>query len=314
MPESDLFYEIASLDTERKNPRTLDIDIASTHEILEMINDEDMLVAQAVRKELDHIAEAVDLISSAFRNGGRLFYFGAGTSGRLGVVDASECPPTFGSDPSMVQGVIAGGREAMFKAQEGAEDKPENGANDLNKLGITSKDIICGIAASGRTPYVKGALDEARKKDIKTIMISTSAEDKLKELGINADIYICPDVGPEVIAGSTRMKSGTAQKLVLNMLTTASMIRLGKTYGNVMIDLQLTNNKLKERAKRIIMETTGVNYDEAVKYLNLAQGHVKTALVMILTGTTSDEANFFLHKADGFIKKAVDSVKKVVKM
>ncbi len=314
MPESDLFYEIASLDTERKNPRTLDIDIASTHEILEMINDEDMLVAQAVRKELDHIAEAVDLISSAFRNGGRLFYFGAGTSGRLGVVDASECPPTFGSDPSMVQGVIAGGREAMFKAQEGAEDKPENGANDVKKLGITSNDVICGIAASGRTPYVKGALDEARSKAIKTIMISTSAEDKLKKLGIIADIYICPDVGPEVIAGSTRMKSGTAQKLVLNMLTTASMIRLGKTYGNVMIDLQLTNNKLKERAKRIIMETTGVNYDEAVKYLNLAQGHVKTALVMILTGTTSDEANFFLHKADGFIKKAVDSVKKVVKI
>jgi N-acetylmuramic acid 6-phosphate etherase len=314
MPESDLFREIASLDTERKNPRTLDIDIASTHEILEMINDEDMLVAQAVRKELDHIAEAVDMISSAFRNGGRLFYFGAGTSGRLGVVDASECPPTFGSDPSMVQGVIAGGREAMFKAQEGAEDKPEKGANDVNKLGITSKDIICGIAASGRTPYVKGALDEARRKEVKTIMISTSSVDKLKGLGIIADIYICPDVGPEVIAGSTRMKSGTAQKFVLNMLTTASMIRLGKTYGNVMIDLQLTNNKLKERAKRIIMETTGVNYDEAVKYLNLAQGHVKTALVMILTGTTSDEANFFLQKADGFIKKAVDSVKKVVKI
>jgi N-acetylmuramic acid 6-phosphate etherase len=306
MPESELFHQIASLATEQRNPRTVDIDISDTKRILEMINDEDALVHVAVRAELGHIATAVDAVTNAFRNGGRLFYFGAGTSGRLGIVDASECPPTFGSDPDLVQGVIAGGREAVFQAQEGAEDKPENGADEVIRLGITSKDIVCGIAASGRTPFVKGALVEARNRGIKTIIISTSSREKLANLGIAADIAICPNVGPEVITGSTRMKSGTAQKLVLNMITTASFVRLGKTYENVMVDLQLTNEKLKERAKRIVMQITGRDYDTASEYLELSGGHVKTAIVMLLKETSKENATELLNRSNGFIRKAIE--------
>jgi N-acetylmuramic acid 6-phosphate etherase len=211
----------------------------------------------------------------------------------------------------MVQGVIAGGREAVFQAQEGAEDKPENGADEVIGLGITSKDIVCGIAASGRTPFVKGALVEARNRGIKTIIISTSSREKLANLGIVADIAICPNVGPEVITGSTRMKSGTAQKLVLNMITTASFVRLGKTYENVMVDLQLTNEKLKERAKRIVMEITGRDYDTASEYLELSGGHVKTAIVMIMGNTDIDTAKDLLQNADGFIRAALKGIDKI---
>ncbi len=309
MQENKLFREISSLPTEQKNERTRNIDLASTVEILRMINAEDMLVPAAVGKEIPNIARAVDAVTDAFKRGGRLFYFGAGTSGRLGIVDASECPPTYGTPHEMVQGVIAGGNDAVFRAQEGAEDLPENGAKEIIERNIKPPDIVCGIAASGRTPFVKGALDRAKSNACTTIIISTSPREKLIELGINADIYICPIVGPEVIAGSTRMKSGTAQKLVLNMITTASMVRLGKTYENVMVDLQLTNAKLKERAKRILMEIAGVGYEEATRTLKASGGHVKTAIVMLLAGVSADEARRMLDDADGFIRKAIKNMK-----
>ncbi len=305
MPESEIFKEISSLQTEMNNPRTAAIDISSTEEILTMINDEDMLTAPAVRKCIPQIAAAVEKITESFQKGGRLFYFGAGTSGRLGVLDASECPPTFGTDYEMVQGVIAGGKEAVFKAQEGAEDLPENGAEEIVKRNINPPDIICGIAASGRTPFVRGALDEAKKRGIFTVFITTGSEKNIIDLKIKADVIINPQVGPEVIAGSTRMKSGTAQKLVLNMLTTASMVRLGKTYGNIMVDLQLTNAKLKERAKKTLMSITGIDYDEAEKYLSESGGQVKTALVMILADVSSEEAAKRLEEAGGFVRKAL---------
>jgi len=309
MPESKLFREIASLSTELKNPATSDIDIASTREILNLINNEDLTVPFAVQKEIPNIEKAVESIVTAFKNGGRLFYFGAGTSGRLGIVDASECPPTFGTEPEMVQGVIAGGKEAVFQAKEGAEDLPENGAKEYRRLKIQPPDIVCGIAASGRTPFVRGALEEAREYGVSTILITTVKRNEAKKLGMTADVMICPIVGPEVIAGSTRMKSGTAQKLVLNMLTTASMIRIGKTLGNVMVDLQLTNAKLKERAKRIIMELTGLDYDSADKFLTLSEGNVKTALVMILGNVTVNDAKKLLEQSDGFIKIAIENAK-----
>jgi N-acetylmuramic acid 6-phosphate etherase len=308
MPESRLFYEISLLGTEQKNPKTEFIDIASTNKILELINDEDQLVPQAVRNEIPYIEQAVDRITEAFRSGGRLFYIGSGTSGRLGIVDASECPPTFGSDPAMVQGIIAGGKEAIFKAQEGAEDSTEKGAKEVRERDIAPPDIICGIAASGRTPFVKGALLEAHERGVYAILITTISRDKIAELGIYHDLAICPDVGPEVIAGSTRMKSGTAQKLVLNMLTTASMIKLGKTLGNVMIDLQLTNNKLKERAKRIIMELTGASYDDAERTLTGSGGSVKVTLVMILGKVTKDKAIELLNNSNGFVRVALAAV------
>jgi len=305
MPETDLFNEIVALQTEQKNPKSENIDLASTREILEIINNEDMLVAQAVQKELGNIEKAVEIITQAFKSGGKLFYVGAGTSGRLGIVDAAECPPTFGAEPEMVQGIIAGGKVAVFQAQEGAEDKAENGANEIISRNIKPPDIVCGIAASGRTPFVKGAIEEAKNSGCPTIFVSTVTHEKVEELGVSADVVICPNVGPEVLTGSTRMKSGTAQKMVLNMLTTASMIKLGKTYGNVMVDLQLTNAKLKERAKKIIMSITDVSYDEAEKYLVLSGGHVKTALVMIQTGASKEKAKEMLEIADGFVRKAI---------
>lgn len=308
MQNKDLFEQISSLITEQRNEATRNIDLASTHAILKMINDQDALVHLAVREQIDNIASAVDIVIEAFKSGGRLFYVGAGTSGRLGILDASECPPTFGVNPEMVQGIIAGGKDAVFIAQEGAEDNEENGGKEIIERDINPPDIVCGIAASGRTPFVKGALQEARKRDIKTIMVSTSNLEMLKKMGIIADVYICPQVGPEVIAGSTRMKSGTAQKLVLNMITTASMIRLGKTYENVMVDLMLTNQKLHERAKRIIMDITGISYEDANDYLAKANGHVKSALVMILAGVNYTKAQEMLNSANGLIRNAIKNL------
>ncbi len=300
-----LFDEISSLKTEERNSRSMNIDIASTGEILKIINSEDKSVPSAVEKEIPYIEMAVDIIVDAFKAGGRLLYFGAGTSGRLGVIDASECPPTFGTDPEIVQGFIAGGKEAMFRAKEGAEDFEENGAADIIKAQVTSKDVVCGIAASRRTPYVIGAVKKARELGARTLYITCNPRNEfnIKEV----DVAICPYVGPEVIMGSTRMKSGTAQKLVLNMLTTASMIRLGKVYGNMMIDLQMTNKKLVERSKRIVMTITGLSYEESEKYLKEADGHVKTALVMIKVNVNADEARSLLKKADGFVRKAIES-------
>jgi len=270
MKENTLFNEITSLRTEQRNPASENIDTASINEILHIINEEDKKVGYAVEKEIPFIEKAVENIVERFKNNGRLLYFGAGTSGRLGIVDASECPPTFGSPPELVQGFIAGGRNAVFKAVEGAEDIIENGISDCKNAEVNSNDVVCCIAASGRTPYIKGVLLEAKRIGAFTILISTVSREELTKFDLKADVFICPNVGAEVVAGSTRMKSGTAQKLVLNMLTTASMLRLGKTYGNVMIDLQLTNNKLKERAKNIVMTITGVAYEEAENILNKA--------------------------------------------
>lgn len=309
MTDNELFYEISLLATEQNNPRTRQIDIATTEEILHLINEEDKNVPFAVEKEIPNIAKAVEIIVEAFKQGGRLFYIGAGTSGRLGIVDAAECPPTFGTPPDLVQGIIAGGKEAVFRAQEGAEDNEEDGKKVIETYGIKPPDVVVGIAASGRTPYVKAAVLEARRRGIKTIFIATSPVEKVKELGVVADVFICPVVGPEVIAGSTRMKSGTAQKLVLNMLSTASMIRLGKTYGNIMVDLQLTNNKLRERAKKIIMDICKVDYQTAQNVLKESDGKVKVALVMLLGKVSKQEALKLLEESNGFVKIALKKAK-----
>ena len=299
-----LFTELSKLTTEQRNPHSMDIDARSTEEILKIINDEDKAVPYAVEKELPYVAQAVELIVKALKNGGRLLYFGAGTSGRLGVVDASECPPTFGTPHGMIAGYIAGGKEAMFRAQEGVEDYEENGAKDILLAQVTDKDVVCGIAASRRTPYVIGAVKKAKKLGATTLYITCNPRENfnIKEV----DVAICPYIGPEVIMGSTRMKSGTAQKLVLNMLTTTAMIRMGKVYENMMIDLQMTNKKLVERSKRIVMTITGVGYDEASNYLQQAGGHVKTALVMIKAGVSADDARKRLIKADGFVRRAIE--------
>lgn len=300
--EENLFEELKNLITEKRNPNTLDIDSKSIEEILRIINNEDKQVPYAVEKEIPYIKQAVEILVQAFKNGGRLIYVGAGTSGRLGVLDASECPPTFGTDPEMVQGIIAGGYAALTRAQEGAEDKKEQGAIDLMKLNFTRKDVACGIAASRRTPYVVGAIEKAREIGAKTIYITCTPRE---EMNLAVDVAICPVVGPEVIMGSTRMKSGTAQKLVLNMLTTTAMIRLGKVYGNMMVDLMMTSKKLEERSKRTVMMVTGVDYKKAEAVLREADGHVKTALVMILKGVDRKEAQRRLEQADGFVRGAL---------
>ncbi len=302
----NLFNELQYLRTEQINQNTLNIDLCSTTEILNLINNEDISVPFAVQNEIPFIAEAVDLIVNTFKKGGRLFYVGAGTSGRLGIVDASECPPTFGTDPEMIQGIIAGGFDAVFRAVEGAEDSIEEGENVVRDYNVDSNDVVCGIAASGRTPFVLGALKSAKQINCKTILITTSSKEHISKLEIQPDVLIAPNVGAEVIAGSTRMKSGTAQKLILNMLTTASMVRLGKTYGNVMVDLQLTNAKLKERAKKIVMNIADTDYDTASKYLEKANNNVKTALVMILTNSDFEKATSLLKNADGFVRKVIN--------
>lgn len=299
-----LFDELQQLATEQRNPRSMEIDTASVSTILEIMNAEDHLVAQAVGTQLKWIGEAVDIIVHAFRNGGRLFYAGAGTSGRLGILDASECPPTFGTAPELVQGLIAGGLPAVFQAQEGAEDHEENGARALDEAGVRAEDVVCGIAASRRTPYVIGAVGHARTLGCKTLFVTCTPRESFH---IDVDVAICPVVGPEVIMGSTRMKSGTAQKLVLNMLTTASMIRLGKVYENMMVDLQMTNAKLVERSKRTVMTVTGIDYDEATRVLDAAKGHVKTAIVMYLGDISRQEAIERLEKASGFVRPAIEN-------
>ncbi len=301
----DASNEIAALPTEQKNSATVHIDSSSITEILELINNEDAKVAGAVRDEIPHIARAVEAIVSAFQKGGRLIYAGAGTSGRLGIVDASECPPTYGTPHDMVQALIAGGTPAIFKAQEGAEDNAGQGAKEIRDLNVSANDVVCGIAASGRTPYVVGAVQQAHELGAFTIVVSTSTHEKVRIAHPAADVLICPNVGPEVIMGSTRMKSGTAQKLVLNMLTTASMIRIGKTFGNVMVDLQMTNEKLKERARKVLMDLTGLAYEPATELLDSAGGHVKTALVMAIAGVDRATAQQRLANTGGFVREAL---------
>ncbi len=302
MTPPPLFDEIKALATEQRNPHSMNLDRLGIREILELINTEDHLVPIAVRREIPRIADAVEIVVRAFRNSGRLFYAGAGTSGRLGIVDASECPPTFGTDPAMVQGLIAGGRDAVFRAQEGAEDLEENGAEAIVSAGVEPTDVVCGIAASRRTPYVVGAVKHAREIGCKTLFITCIPRD---QFALDVDVAICPVVGPEVLMGSTRMKAGTAQKLVLNMITTASMVRLGKVYENMMIDLQMTNMKLVERSRRIVMTVTGLSYPDAGRVLEASGGHVKTALVSSLADVPVDRARELLREASGFVREAI---------
>ncbi len=299
---SSLSDALAKLLTEQRNPRSMGLDRLNTEGILRLINVEDKLVPLAVEREITYIAQAVELIVESLKKGGRLLYFGAGTSGRLGVVDASECPPTFGTDPHQVVGIMAGGQAAMFRSQEGAEDNEAQARKDVDAQGVTGVDTVCGIAASRRTPYVVAAVARARELGARTIYVTTNPR---SEFNLVVDVAICPEVGPEVLMGSTRMKSGTAQKLVLNMLTTATMVKLGKVYENMMVDLQLTNNKLVERSKRIIMMATGVDYPTAAEYLQKAGGHVKTAIVMVAAGVSADEARRRIAKADGFVRRAM---------
>jgi N-acetylmuramic acid 6-phosphate etherase len=300
---SDRVYnELLNLVTEARNPESENIDDKSTEEILRIINRQDQLIPEAVKGQIPYIAQAVEILVKAFQSGGRLFYIGAGTSGRLGVLDASECPPTFGVSPEMVQGIIAGGAAALTRAQEGAEDKADAGAEDLMSHGFTSRDVLCGIAASYRTPYVLGAIAKARQIGAKIIYVTCNPRENVK---MDVDVAICAVVGPEVVMGSTRMKAGTATKLILNMLTTAAMVRLGKVYGNMMVDLKMTSKKLEERSKRVVMMTTGVSYEKAAELLKAADGHVKTAIVMELAGLDKTQAQKRLDENDGFVRRAI---------
>ena len=297
-----LFNQLEKLLTEQRNPNSSEIDLADSTSIVKIINEEDKKVAHAVEKHLIVIADAIDAIVEKLKVGGRILYFGAGTSGRLGVLDAAECPPTFGTNPETVQGFIAGGKAAMFVAQEGAEDSEQIGMDEVNRLNVTDKDIVIGLAASGRTPYVHGAVKRANSIGCVAVMVTTVSEDQVE---LDVDYMVAVPVGPEVLMGSTRMKSATAQKMILNMFTTGAMIRLGKVYENVMVDLQLTNKKLEERAKRIVMSLSGVDYEEASVLLDEADNHVKTALLMALTNVDKNTAQQKLNEHDGFIRRAL---------
>ena len=289
--------------TEHRNPRSAQIDLATPDEIVGLMNAEDRTVADAVASQREGIAHAITIVEGVFRGGGRLFYVGAGTSGRLGILDASECPPTFGTDPEMVQGIIAGGPPAVFRSQEGAEDLPENGAAAIDEKGLNDKDCLVGIAASGTTPFVRGALSRAEQLGARTMVIACTplSPDVIRLV----DVAIVAITGPEVVTGSTRLKAGTATKMILNMLTTGAMIRLGKTWGNLMVDLRATNIKLKDRSERILMETCKISRDDARTLLEAADGSVKTAIVMHRTGLGREDALKRLQDAGGLIRRVV---------
>jgi len=289
--------------TERRNPRTADIDLASPLEIVDLINAEDRTVPDAVASQREPIARAIEQAEATFRRGGRLFYIGAGTSGRLGVLDAAECPPTYGTDPEMVQGIIAGGNKALTRSQEGAEDRIANAVDDLKAHELRAGDFVIGIAASGTTPYVRRGLEYAREIGATTGLVACSPPPP-ETLAV-VDILILPITGPEVVTGSTRMKAGTATKLVLNTITTGAMIRLGKTFGNLMVDLRATNNKLKDRSERILMEVCEVDRPRARELLRDADGIVKTAVVMHFLAVDRDAADRALEQAGGVIRRAI---------
>jgi len=289
--------------TERRNPRSADIDLASPLEIVDLMVAEDRGVADAVATQREAIARAIALVEGAFREGHRLLYVGAGTSGRLGVLDASECPPTFGSDPVMVQGIIAGGSAALLRAQEGAEDRPDGARTDLEVAGVARGDVVVGIAASGTTPYVRAALEYAASVGAKTVILACSPPaTALLDL---VDVAILPITGPEVVTGSTRLKAGTATKLVLNMLTTGAMVRIGKTFGNLMVDVQATNDKLRDRSERGMMLTCGLSREAARQALAAADGRVKVAITMRKLGLSASEARARLTEAGGMIRRVV---------
>ena len=296
--------QLKGLDTEQINPRTAHIDQEDTQAMLRLINQEDQQVPLAVEREIPNIARAVDAIYERIASGGRLIYLGAGTSGRLGVLDASECPPTYGVPYEMVQGVIAGGPAALTHAAEGAEDHPEAGEKDLREIAFSRADALVGIAASGRTPYVLGAMAYARSLGALTIGLTSCRNSRMAGL---ADICIAPITGPEVVTGSTRMKSGTAQKLVLNMLSTAVMIKLGKVYGNLMVDVQASNEKLVERAVTIVSAAAGVDAATARRTLEDCDFHCKQAIVMLLLGVGREAARRALEAAQGHVSRVVSS-------
>ena len=287
--------------TERRNPRSADIDVATALQIVDLMNAEDHGVAEAVASQRLQIARAIALAEEAFRGGHRLFYAGAGTSGRLGVLDASECPPTFGSDPTMVQGIIAGGPAALTRSQEGAEDRPDGARADLTTAGVAAGDFVLGITASGTTPYVRAALEYARALGARTGIIACSPPPT--ELVSALDVAIVPITGPEVVTGSTRLKAGTATKMVLNMITTGAMVRLGKTYGNLMVDLQATNDKLRDRAERLVITVCELSRDDARTLLASAQGQVKVAITMHKLGVDRATASARLGTAGGVIRR-----------
>ncbi len=289
--------------TEKPNPASAEIDLLPTEEILRIMNGEDQKVASAVGREIPQIALAVDAIVEAFRGGGRLFYIGAGTSGRLGVLDASECPPTFDASPEMVQGIIAGGSAALARATEASEDRPESGEADLRASGFTRQDVLVGLTASGRTPYVLGAVRYARSIGAVTIAVTCNPEAEISSL---VDIPIAPLVGPEIIAGSTRLKAGTAQKLVLNMLSTAAFIRLGYVYRNLMVNLHLKNQKLMDRGRRIIAQATGCDEDRAARAMADAGNNVRAAIVMLKRGVSLERAQELLQAAGNRVSAALE--------
>lgn len=296
--------ELSSMKTETRNSETLNLDQMSIGEILAQMNKEDHGVPVSIKAILPEIEQAVELIVASFKQGGRLIYAGAGTSGRLGVLDAAECVPTFGVSPEMVIGLIAGGKKAMVNAVEGAEDSLILAVEDLKKLNLNERDTVVGIAASGRTPYVIGALEYAKEVKASTVSLSCNSNAAISPY---AEVALEVETGPEVLTGSTRLKAGTAQKLVLNMLSTTSMIGIGKVYQNLMVDVQATNEKLVERSKRIIMEATGVAYDVAEKVFEEVDHHVKTAIVMLLTNQSKEAAKELLEQADGFVGRVVEN-------
>ena len=294
---------MASLTTELRNPKSMEIDALSVREILELINSEDKLITDVVAEEIGNIEIAVNYVVESLRAGGRLIYAGAGTSGRLGILDATEIPPTFSADPNMVQGIIAGGMDALVRSIEGAEDYPEDGKRDIMEKNVSEKDVVFGIATSGRTPYVLGVLEKAKELGAKTVFLSCN---KVNESDIDADLIISLIVGPEVVTGSTRMKAGTATKLVLNMVTTTAMIKLGKVYGNLMVDLKAVNNKLVDRACRILGILTGIGHDTAEKLLTDAEMSLKVAIVMQLGEMNRAQANQKLDEVNGIVRNAVN--------
>lgn len=294
--------ELDKLSTEQRNPETMNLDEMSSLEIVTAMNNEDQKVPLAIKKILPNIAKAVDWVSDSIEIGGRVFYLGAGTSGRLSVCDAAECPPTFSADPNTFIALMAGGSSAFIKAVEGAEDSLDLAKKDLKEHFLCKKDIVIGVAASGRTPYVIGGLQYAKELGCKTISISCSQNSKISQI---VDLSLEVLVGPEILTGSTRLKAGTAQKLILNMISTGAMIKNGKVYQNLMVDLMQSNKKLHVRAENIVMEATGISREESREYINKAKGSVKVAIFMILSGSTYEESLNTLSKAKGHVKKAL---------
>ncbi|MGL4738230.1 MAG: N-acetylmuramic acid 6-phosphate etherase [Cellulosilyticaceae bacterium] len=296
--------QLTGMTTETRNPKTLELDAMSTQEILRVMNEEDAKVPEAIARELDQIEKAIEHITASLQKGGRLIYVGAGTSGRIGLLDAVECPPTFGTAPEQVVGLIAGGEKAFIKAVEGAEDSRALGMSDLQAIDLTADDTVVGIAASGRTPYVIAALEYANEVGASTVAVACN---KGSAVGKVAQVAIEVVPGPEVLTGSTRLKSGTAQKLIANMLSTVSMVRVGKVYKNLMVDVQQTNEKLRVRAENIVMEATGCEREVAKTYLGQANGSVKLAITMILLNCSAEEAARKLVEATGHIRQAINN-------